>query len=245
MENPAIPDSLAAVIKEATKIAVLTGAGISAESGIPTFREAQTGLWAQYDPEELATPEAFSRNPELIWQWYDWRRRLIADSTPNSGHTSLAHWQKQVEYLQLITQNVDGLHQRAGSDQIIELHGNLHRARCIRNDSELWLDAAAQPSPPTCSKCGELMRPDVVWFGESLPPAALELAWSAATSCDLFLSIGTSALVQPAASLPLTAKQAGAVVVEINPQATAITARLDYHLAGAAGEILPGLVELL
>jgi len=168
-----IPDSLISAVRTARHIAVLTGAGISAESGVPTFREAQTGLWAQYDPLELATPEAFRRNPKLVWQWYEWRRGLVSKAQPNPGHLALAQLELKVERFTLITQNVDGLHQRAGSRNVVELHGNINRTKCF--DEEVVIESWAETgdAPPRCPRCGGLLRPDVVWFGEALPRQAL------------------------------------------------------------------------
>jgi NAD-dependent deacetylase len=217
----------------------------SAESGVPTFREAQTGLWAKYNPEELATPQAFQRNPRLVWEWYEWRRELVAQAEPNPGHLALAELEQRIPLLTLITQNVDGLHQRAGSQNIVELHGNIHRTICFeeRTVVDAWPETAEVP--PRCPRCGGLMRPDVVWFGESLPQEALVIAFMAAEQCDLFLSIGTSALVQPAASLPLVALEQGTAVVEINPDTTPLTPRVTHVLRGPAGQVLPTLVKTL
>lgn len=237
-----IPPALSQALAQARHVVVLTGAGISAESGIPTFREAQTGLWAQYDPMELATPEAFQRNPRLVWQWYRWRRQLISNTQPNPGHLALVEMAQAVPHFTLITQNIDNLHQAAGSTDVLELHGNIFRRKCFRENVlvEPWPES--EEDPPLCPHCGGPLRPDVVWFGESLPRDVLERAIAAATSADLFFTIGTSGLVQPAASLPLMAHQAKAVTVEINPQATPLTASMSYHLAGPSGEILPQLV---
>lgn len=240
--NFQIPEGLIGALRGAGRIAVLTGAGVSAESGVPTFREAQTGLWAQYDPQQLATPRAFRRDPKLVWEWYAWRRELVADVDPNPGHYALAAMEKQVPTFTLITQNVDGLHQRAGSRQPFELHGNIGRFKCFEQEHLIGTLPETEEIPPRCPRCGGLLRPDVVWFGESLPLAVLQTAVSAAETCDVFFSIGASALVQPAASLPFTALGAGAVVVEINPNETPLTPRADYVLSGPSGEVLPALV---
>ena len=196
-----IPAELAAALRGARHVAVLTGAGVSAESGIPTFREAQTGLWAQYDVQELATPQAFRRNPRLVWEWYAWRRGLVATAQPNPAHQALAALERQVPKFTLITQNVDSLHQWAGNQNIIELHGNLAQVKCFDDGAlvEHWDDNAAE-LPPRCPRCGGLLRPNVVWFGELLPAEALAAAVEAARTCDLFLSVGISGLVEPAAS---------------------------------------------
>ncbi len=226
-------------------MAVLTGAGISAESGVPTFREAQTGLWAKYDPQELATPQAFRRDPKLVWEWYAWRREIVGQAAPNPGHMALAELAARVPQFSLITQNVDGLHQRAGSRNVIALHGNITETKCFGNEHfiESWADSDAVP--PHCPICNELLRPNVVWFGESLPAGALATAVQAARTCDLFLSVGTSALVHPAASLPLLALENGAVTVEINPQSTPLSRWMDFVLSGPAGTVLPQLVARL
>jgi NAD-dependent deacetylase len=237
------PPELVERLRTATNVVVLTGAGISAESGIPTFREAQTGLWAQYDPQELATPQAFRRNPRLVWEWYAWRRVLVGQATPNAGHYALAELERHVAHFTLITQNVDGLHQRAGSGSVIELHGNIARIKCAAEDRvvEQWAETATPP--PRCPECGGLLRPDVVWFGEMLTAAALERASQASRAADLFLTVGTSGMVQPAASLPLEAMEAGAMVIEINPQPTPLSRWMDFSLRGASGSILPQLLR--
>ena len=240
-----LPESLIQKLRIAKHVAVLTGAGISAESGVPTFREAQTGLWAQYDPQELATPQAFERNPKLVWDWYAWRRELVLQASPNPGHLALAELAALLPKLTLITQNVDGLHQRAGSRDVIALHGNIMETKCLEYEHlvESWPKSDAVP--PCCPICGSLLRPNVVWFGETLPATALQTAVQAAQSCDLFLAIGTSAMVQPAASLPMIALEHGATTVEINPQSTSLTRRMDFALSGAAGTFIPALVDAL
>ena len=242
-----VPSSLIDSLRNAAYIAILTGAGISAESGIPTFRQAQTGLWAQYDPQELATPQAFRRNPGLVWRWYQWRRDLVARAAPNPGHLALAHMERMARRLTLITQNVDGLHQQAGSEHVVELHGNLNRNKCFSNEHAVASgeEVLAQESqePPRCPRCHSPLRPDVVWFGESLPPAALDAAFAAAEDCDIFMTIGTSALVHPAASLPLVAIERRVLGIEINLQETPLSRRVDYVLRAAAGEYLPRLVQ--
>jgi len=238
-----IPQPLIDKLQAASHVAVLTGAGISAESGVPTFRQAQTGLWAQYDPQELATPQAFQQNPKLVWEWYAWRRQLVSDAVPNAGHLALVELQNMLPKLTLITQNVDGLHQRAGSQAVIALHGNIMETKCFAHNHKVEKWAEDGRLPPKCPICGSLLRPNVVWFGESLPAAALQTAVQATQSCDLFLTIGTSALVHPAASLPSLAIENGATAVEINLQPTAITAQMDFVLSGAAGEVVPAVVE--
>jgi NAD-dependent deacetylase len=238
-----IPESLITTLWNAQKVAVLTGSGISAESGVPTFRDAQTGLWARYDPVELATPEAFERDPRLVWEWYAWRRELVGKAAPNPGHGALAELESRVPDFVLLTQNVDGMHRRAGSQNVIELHGNIMRSKCSVED------VLAEPReddtgvPPSCPSCGAFLRPDVVWFGEALPAGAIEDAFDAARECDVFFSIGTSGLVQPAASLAFEALRYEAVVVEVNPDETPLARRTQYALRGRAGEMLPALVR--
>lgn len=221
-------------------IGVLTGAGVSAESGVPTFR-GEDGLWKSYRPEELATPGAFARDPVLVWEWYDWRRQVCAGTEPNPAHEAIVDLDRALSRFLLITQNVDGLHARAGSERIVELHGNIFRARCTRCGTvKDDLAVPLEEIPPKC-ECGALLRPDIVWFGEGLPETLLQQAFEVCRSCDLMLVVGTSAVVQPAASMPLLAKQAGAGVIEINPDATPITPFVDLHLEGQAAEILPAL----
>lgn len=240
-------------LRDARAIAVLTGAGMSAESGVPTFRDAQTGLWAKFRPEELATEAAFRADPQRVWDWYASRREMMKDVRPNAGHVALAEYQQRHPgRLTVITQNVDGLHQAAGSVGTLSLHGNIF--------DDIWLDpcagapgcggvcevSRAQPGrPPACADCGNLLRPDVVWFGEMLPADALARAEEAAEHCEVFLSVGTSAQVYPAAELPLRALSAGATVVEINPERTVLTRHAHFALQGAAGIVLPALLQRL
>lgn len=235
------PADLLDCLRLSERVAALTGAGVSQESGVPTFRDAQTGLWAQYRPEDLATPEAFRRNPKLVWDWYAARRARADSVEPNPGHVALAKMARRIPHFTLITQNVDGLHARAGSPQVIELHGNIRRVKCFDCGrlAPAWEET---PDVPRCPSCGGLLRPDVVWFGEMLPPEALEAAFAAARACQVFFSIGTSGLVQPAASLAYAAKNRGAAVVEVNMEPTPLTARADFFLQGKSGEILPALV---
>jgi NAD-dependent deacetylase len=232
---------LVRALRAARRVGVLTGAGISAESGIPTFRDAQSGLWSRFRPEELATADAFRRNPQLVWDWYEWRRGLVAGAAPNAGHRALARLQGLVPALTLVTQNVDGLHQRAGSVDVIELHGNIHRSKCFVEDTVVEAAPDAAERPPRCPRCGGPLRPDVVWFGEMLPPRALARAEGLARECDLFFSVGTSAAVFPAAQLPVTALRRGVTVVEVNRDATPLTRAATFSLLGAAGVILPVL----
>ncbi len=241
--NCDIPEALIAALRDARHVCILTGAGVSAESGVPTFREAQDGLWAQYNPQDLATPEAFIADPVLIWLWYRWRRETVSNVEPNPGHHAIARLAALVPRLTLITQNVDNLHQRAGSRDVIEFHGNIFDDRCFadgslqRGDHELAV--------PVCPDCGSNLRPGVVWFGEPIPEYVLNNSWAAAADCDVFLSIGTSSLVYPAAGLADLAKAQGATVAEINPNPTLNAANFDFAIAGNSGVILPELVNCL
>ncbi len=219
----------------------MTGSSISAESGVPTFRDAQTGLWAKYNAEELATPSAFASNPTLVWDWYVWRRELIGRTQPNAGHEALVTLAKLKPGLVLITQNVDGLHQRAGSTNIIEFHGRIDRDKCFSCNQIAPGTIETAEQPPRCEACGDRLRPDVIWFGESIPPAAMEAAFRATEDCDVFLSVSTSALVYPAAGLAQAAAARGATVVETNTNATPLTASADYPLQGLASFWLPAI----
>jgi NAD-dependent deacetylase len=236
--------ALISALRSSSQTVVLTGSGISAESGVPTFREAQTGFWERFDPQELATPEAFQREPGLVWDWYAWRRKLVAQAAPNPGHLALAEMQDLDQNFTLVTQNVDGLHQMAGSRDVIELHGNIGRTRCSVEGDDI-AEYEESGSPPVCPSCGAPLRPDVVWFGEMLPPGALDAASEAARGADLFLSVGTSSLVYPAAALPYEALESGATLVEINPGETPLTPHAEYVLRGPAGDVLPRLIREL
>ncbi len=236
-------DSLKARIQTTQSVCVLTGAGISAESGVPTFR-GEEGLWKKFRPEELANFQAFIRNPDLVWEWYAYRRKLIQEVKPNPGHYALVELERSVKEFTLVTQNVDNLHRRAGSKSVVELHGNIERSYCIECGAAVpELDLDSMVEAPRCEKCGGLIRPDVVWFGEMLPVDAYSIAEKASRRCDLFLCIGTSAVVYPAASLPYAAFDHGAFVVEINRERTELSSRAHETLLGAAGEILPQLVS--
>jgi len=239
-----IPEGLLTALRDSQQVCVLTGSGVSAESGVPTFREAQTGLWEQYDPHELATPDAFQRDPALVWRWYRWRRDLVAGAQPNPGHHALVRLAALVPALTIVTQNVDGLHQRAGSSDVIEFHGNLFENRCFVEGCGVD-DADMSLEVPLCPGCGGMLRPGVVWFGESIPENAMHQAESAVNGCDLFFSIGTSALVWPAAGLAEAARQQGAGVVEINLDATPLSSQSNFCLHGKSGEVLPELLECL
>ena len=237
------PPELLEALRAARRVVALTGAGVSAESGVPTFRDAQTGLWANFKPEELATPEAFRSAPRRVWEWYAWRRQRVRNVAPNPAHLALVQIEQRVPEFTLVTQNVDGLHQRAGSRRVIELHGNIFRAKCFEENVvvEQWEETGE--GPPGCPRCGGKLRPDVVWFGESLPPKAILAAQGAVENCDVCFSIGTSTVVYPAAELPFAARRAGAKVVEVNPEKTPLTWEASWSLRGLAGQILPELVK--
>jgi NAD-dependent deacetylase len=237
------PAGLIEALCVAERVVALTGSGISAESGVPTFREAQTGFWERYDPQELATPEAFARDPRLVWEWYEWRRNLVAKAEPNPGHRALAELERRIPNFTLVTQNVDGLHERAGSRNVVEVHGNILRSKCSLEDEVIQPEEHDDSIPPRCARCDAFLRPDVVWFGEMLPAGALEAASEAARECDLFFSIGTSSLVYPAAALPYDALENGATLAEINPNETPLTPYADCSLRGLAGEFLPTLLR--
>jgi NAD-dependent deacetylase len=238
-----IPPGLIAALLQARHVAILTGAGISAESGLATFRDAMAGLWAQFRPEDLATPEAFRRDPRLVWEWYAWRREKVLQAEPNAGHLALVEIERHVPRFDLITQNVDGLHQRAGSINVTELHGNISRVKCFDENRvvESWEDSAEPP--PRCPGCGGMLRPDVVWFGESLPEDAFEHAVEASARCDLFFSIGTSGVVEPAASLTRVASKLGATVAVINLDVEDLVSEKLYQIHAPAGILLPRLVH--
>jgi NAD-dependent deacetylase len=234
----------ASFLSASKRLAVLTGAGVSKESGIPTFREAQTGLWAQYDPETLATPEGFLKDPTLVWRWYDSRRQKLAEVAPNEGHRALVELEAFIGDLTIITQNVDGLHAQAGSARVIELHGNISKLKCFEHNHPAKDIPLGLNEPPLCA-CGSLIRPDVVWFGEALPQSELSRAMQISQQVDLMLVIGTSGLVHPAASLPYLAKQNRARILEVNPNRTPITEIADLFLQGPSAEILPTIISLL
>jgi NAD-dependent deacetylase len=234
-------DAAVSALRDARFVAVLTGAGVSAESGVPTFRDAQTGLWAKYDARELATPEAFARNPKLVWDWYAQRRAMVSKAVPNAAHTALAELEQRVSGFLLATQNVDGLHRRAGSRKLVELHGNILRVRC--SSCGVRAKEWGSGSPPRCDLCDAYLRPDVVWFDERLPAEAQGSAEDAASRCDVYIVAGTSAEVYPAAALPYAALRNGACVIEVNPHSTPLTASATVALHGKAGDVLPRLVS--
>jgi NAD-dependent deacetylase len=241
--SDAIPAGLVKALRTARRVAILTGAGTSAESGIPTFRDAQTGLWAKFRPSQLATRNAFEQDPRLVWEWYAERRKAAALVEPNAGHRALVEMEHRVPQFYLITQNIDGLHQRAGNRNVTELHGSITRVKCFQHDHphETWAEGGE--IPPQCPECGSLLRPDVVWFGEALPERAFEHAVEAATLCDLFFSIGTSGVVEPAASLARVAHKMGAAVVIINLDVEPLEEDTRYQIHGQSGVVLPQLVQ--
>jgi NAD-dependent deacetylase len=235
----------ARAIARSRRLAVFTGAGVSKESGIPTFREPETGLWAKYEAMELATPEAYSRDPAFVWGWYEHRFGAAAAAEPNPGHVALAELETILPAVGVITQNIDGLHQRAGSTHVIELHGTMHSYRCVHGRHRGFSrgDFAGQEArPPRCPECGDPLRPEVVWFGEGLPPDAIDAAQRLSAACDVMLVVGTSGVVFPAAAMPLIAKEAGATLIDVNPERDALSRSCDLFLKGPGGEVLPELV---
>ena len=228
-------------LQQARSVAVLTGAGVSAESGVPTFRDTN-GLWNQYRVQDLATPSAFARDPKVVWEWYNWRRGVLAEVKPNAGHYALAELEKRLPAFTLITQNVDGLHELAGSRNVLRLHGSVWSVRCIACRRESMDKRIPMPEIPPRCECGGLLRPGVVWFGEALPTKIWKAAEAAARAADLFLVIGTSAVVYPAAGLAQLAKSSGARMVEINIAETPLSGEIDQFLQGPSGELLPQLI---
>jgi NAD-dependent deacetylase len=249
--NDAFEDALETVaehIRRTSRVTVLTGAGVSAASGVPTFR-GSGGLWREFRAEDLATPEAFRRDPRLVWEWYDWRRQTVAACRPNAAHRVLAAWSRRIPDFTLITQNVDGLHEDAGTANVVRLHGSIWRVRCARSRCEAGAarDDRRVPLPelpPRCA-CGDFLRPDIVWFGEALEPGSIDRAQAAAADCDVFLTVGTSAVVHPAAGLVYEARAHGAYTVEVNPEATPASSRVDLTLRGPAEDVLAVLEERL
>jgi len=243
-----LPEGLANALKSAKKILVLTGAGMSAESGVPTFRDAQTGMWENLNPEDLATAAGFHANPKLVWDWYEARRTNINQVSPHAGHYALVEMEHYFDGFLLATQNVDSLHQQAGSQRVVELHGNIMRSICSETGKQIeqaWINSSNDQPPGSPHHPDGLARPAVIWFGESLPVDALNQATEAAYHCDLCLSIGTSTLVQPAASLPFVALSSGATVIEINPLPTALSTKAQYSLQATAAVALPAIAATL
>lgn len=238
-------------LREARRVVVFTGAGVSAESGIPTFRDRLTGLWERFDAASLATAEAFRADPALVWGWYEWRRSVVRRAQPNPAHLAIAALASKVPRLTLVTQNVDDLHERAGSQDVTHLHGQLERPRCFhcQREPDAPLPVPDEPAtgrrvqPPACAHCGGPLRPGVVWFGESLPMDALTHAFQAAEQCDLLISIGTSGVVYPAAEIPEIAWRLRSTVLHINPAPGPLHGERDFALASAAGIALPALLN--
>lgn len=245
--------ALVEILKRSHRVLVLTGAGVSAESGIPTFRDKNTGLWENFDAADLANEEAFSKDPALVWGWYEWRRALVMRSKPNPAHLALADLARHQPEMVLVTQNVDDLHERAGSPTVLHLHGELLKPRCEKCAKPHQLSDAipdipptgARVNPPRCPECLWHIRPGVVWFGEPISTAAWGAAVEAARLCDLFLCVGTSARVQPAASLGMRAGKAGAVTVQVNPNPTDFDEEVDYCVRAPAGVALPEIVRAM
>lgn len=233
--------SITEKVLSANSICFLTGAGVSAESGIPTFRDAKTGYWEQFNPQELATQEAFTKDPQLVWNWYQWRRQLVADAKPNSAHKVITKIQQQLPNVNVITQNVDGLHQASGSREVIEFHGNIRNNKCnICKYAEVNMDNLTEDIPE-CPHCKTLLRPAVVWFGEAIPARASAHSIKAVKECDVFFSVGTSSQVHPAAGLAQLARINKAMIIEINPNATPLSSSADYAIAEPAGSALEDL----
>ncbi len=232
-------------LNRAKSLVFFTGAGISAESGIPTFR-GKDGIWNKLKPEELASFDAFMKNPEMVWEWYQYRRKIISDTSPNPGHYAIAEFSKYFDNVSVVTQNVDNLHKRAGSKDVYELHGNIEVNYCI-DCKEPFNDTIDYSNNDLikCSNCGGYIRPGVVWYGETLPQDIFVKSGRLASQCDMCFLVGTSAIVYPAASIPLSAKQGGAYLVEINTDKTDISHTVDYSVMGKSGEILPAILEEL
>jgi len=249
-----LPHRAAQLLRGARRAVIFTGAGISAESGVPTFRDDLTGLWARFDAQQLATAEAFHADPDLVWGWYEWRRARVRRAEPNPGHLAIATVEARIPATTLITQNVDDLHERAGTRAAIHLHGSLFTPRCVAAAAhpatleDAYDSEAAQSHegrripPPQCMSCQALVRPGVVWFGEALPEAALTAAINAAATCDVLLSVGTSGVVYPAAEIPRIAASSGATVIQINPEPTPLDRISAINLRGTAAQVLPSLV---
>jgi NAD-dependent deacetylase len=238
-------DEIVDIFQNSKSCVILTGAGISAESGVPTFR-GKEGLWGKFKPEELATMDAFVANSKIVWEWYNWRRELMNKVKPNPGHYAITDLEALCSKFTLVTQNVDGLHFMANTKNILELHGNIYRNKCCDCSKIVESDIEIDPDKiPKCEYCGGKIRPDVVWFGEMLDPNIINSAFEESEYADLFFSIGTSGIIHPAASLPAIAKRSGAVLVEINMEKTPLTYIADYHINSKSGEYLPKLVDIL
>lgn len=235
-------EGAARLLVDSDSVIVSTGAGMSKESGIPTFRDAPNALWDKFDPEKLASPEGFLEDPPLVWRWYEERQRMIARVAPNPGHFAIAALERHFDRFLVVTQNIDDLHRKAGSKNVVEMHGNIFRYKCFDMGHPVGELPSGGDIPPLC-RCGSMIRPDVVWFGEILPRDALDTAFAAIERCDLMLVVGTSGIVYPVAEFPALARRAGARIIEVNPEKTPITPLADEFLKGQAGEVLPVLVE--
>ena len=235
-------EQLSEKLKDAKKIVFVTGAGISQESGIPTFR-GNDGLWRKYDPMQLATIDAFYDNPKLVWEWYEDRRKNILNSKPNPGHLAISELEKYKEIV-VLTQNIDGLHQRAGSSQVLELHGSIIRIKCTVCEFQENIPSSFESLPPKCPRCGNILRPDVVWFGESLPPKVWNQAMIEANTCDVMIIAGTSLVVSPANTLPVYAKQNNATLIEVNPEQTQMSSEMDMSLRTTSAKALPLIIKI-
>jgi len=234
-----LDEKIIELLRKAKRVSVLTGAGVSAESGIPTFRGAG-GIWAKYDYRKLATPAGFAEDPELVWEWYQLRQREIMKARPNRAHEAISLMERYYPEFTVITQNIDGLHHRAGNSTVLELHGNIWRMRCDRDHALMDISEPLDHIPPIC-QCGSILRPDVVWFGESLPTDVLDAASRSASECEVMFVVGTSAIVYPAAALPVLTKNSGGCVIEVNLEPTDVTTYADVSLRGRASEVLPEL----
>ncbi len=240
-----ISNSIIERLKSAKSILFFTGAGISAESGIDTFR-GKGGLWNKMSAQELASFDGFMKNPNLVWEWYQYRRKIVRETEPNSGHKVIADFEKYFNEVTVVTQNVDNLHKRAGSTNILELHGNIERNFCMNCKTFYGVEKFLESEEvPKCESCGGMIRPDVVWFGEMLPQEIFTEAEKKASESDVCFIVGTSAVVYPAAYIPISAKEAGAILIEINIEPTNITNQVDYSITGKAGEVLPKIFERL
>ncbi len=239
--HPSPVDDAVAILRDVRHLVVATGAGMSKESGIPTFRDAPSALWEAYDPEELATRDGFRRNPEMVWRWYAARRAMIARARPHAGHIAIARMQAMFSPFLLVTQNIDNLHVAAGSTGVVELHGNIFRYKCFDRDHPAAEPPVTTDEPPRCA-CGSYLRPDVVWFGELLNPDHIDRVYVALGTCEAILVVGTSGMVYPAAAFPEVARAGGARVIEVNPERTPLTPLADVFVPGGARDVLPRIV---
>ncbi len=242
-KDKGFPEETIARLRRAKSCVVLTGAGVSAESGVPTFRDAISGTWSNFNVEEFATPEAFIKNPKKVWEWYEYRRNLLKDIDPNQGHYAIAELERVYSDFWFVTQKIDGLHRKAGNKNVLEIHGNIYRNKCFEENTIVDNISVGEEIPPKCPNCGSYVRPDVVWFHEPLPKYEMEKAIEVSSRCDVFIVAGTSAIVYPAAELPIVAKNTGAYVIEINIEKTLISTQMDITILGKTGIVLPKLTE--